>query len=211
MPTQGFTQQNYTPSEVSKFRDSPDTHLEYRKGQEMRLNSLFSMFVAESPVQAMLREDLEKQMKEKLATLASNDGSENGVENIWEERLVPKFGVGCRRITPGIGYLESLSKPNVSVIYGGISKITERGVVSESTGEEHELDVLICATGFDTGYKPRFKVYGEDGREMSEEWAKSGEIKAYFGMGVAGYPNYFVVIGPNSPIGNGPVLCGMGE
>lgn len=63
-----------------------------------------------------------------------------------QEKLIPRRGVGCRRLTPGIGYLEALSKPNVKVICGGIEAITENGCKCDGIG--YPVDVLICATGF---------------------------------------------------------------
>lgn len=128
------------------------------------------------------------QMKEKLGNVS------------LEEKLIPKFKVGCRRFTPGVGYLEALSKENVEVVHGGIDRITEKGCVTES-GKEYELDVLICATGFNVSFRPRFPIVGLDGRNLQDEW--KDEPKAYFGMAAAGFPNYLMFIGPNSPIGNG--------
>lgn len=64
-------------------------------------------------------------------------------------KLIPEWSVGCRRLTPGVNYLESLTKNNVEVVFGGIQRITERGCVCDD-GKEYPTDVLICATGFDT-------------------------------------------------------------
>lgn len=124
-----------------------------------------------------------------------------------EEKLIPKWHVGCRRLTPGVGYLEAMKKENVEVVYGKILRITEKGVVSEDK-REHALDVLIAATGFDVSFKPRFPVIGPGGRNLQEEWR--GEPQSYFGLAAAGFPNYMIFLGPNCPIGNGPVLSAMG-
>jgi hypothetical protein len=60
------------------------------------------------------------------------------------DQLIPKWAVGCRRITPGVGYLESLTNEKTTVIYGGIARISPEGCVTEE-GEEHAVDVLVCA------------------------------------------------------------------
>jgi len=73
---------------------------------------------------------------------------------------------------------------------------------------ERPVDILICATGFDTSYKPRFPIIGDNGKSLSEVWAD--EAQSYLGMAAAGFPNYFMFAGPNTPIGNGPVLIGLG-
>ncbi|KAF8075136.1 hypothetical protein FPV67DRAFT_1559695 [Lyophyllum atratum] len=187
---QGFEQHLYSPEELATFKADPAAHLAYRKKQEDSTNAIFPMFLAGSAVQESAFGAMTQQMRERL------QGRAEGLA----PALIPKFGVGCRRITPGVGYLEGLGKENVEVVYGEIACVTEKGCVSVADGKEHELDVLICATGFDTSYMPRFGVIGEDGRSMKEEWAE--EAKSYLGMAVAGFPNYFLVIGPNSPIGN---------
>ncbi|RDB23708.1 putative sterigmatocystin biosynthesis monooxygenase stcW [Hypsizygus marmoreus] len=193
-PTQGSEQHVYTEAERETFRTKPEEHLKYRKEQEERMNALFPMFIAGSDVQNMTYDFMLAQMKEKLH------------DEVLSTRLIPTFGVGCRRITPGVNYLETLVADNVEVVYGEIERITETGVFS-ANGQEYPVDILICATGFDTSFKPRFTLIGKDGKNLAEEWAD--EAKSYFGMGVAGFPNYFTSIGPNSPIGNGPVLSGV--
>lgn len=123
-------------------------------------------------------------------------------------KLIPEWTVGCRRLTPGVGYLESLSKPNVKVVYGEITRVTERGCVCDD-GKEYPTDVLICATGFDTGFKPRFPIIGYNGVNLQDQWAK--EPHSYLGVGAANVPNYLMFLGPNCPVGNGPVLVAIGK
>jgi cation diffusion facilitator CzcD-associated flavoprotein CzcO len=60
------------------------------------------------------------------------------------DQLIPKWAAGCRRITPGVGYLESLKDEKTTVIYGGIAKISPEGCVTEE-GKEYPVDVLVCA------------------------------------------------------------------
>jgi cation diffusion facilitator CzcD-associated flavoprotein CzcO len=124
-----------------------------------------------------------------------------------EEKLIPQWHVGCRRLTPGVGYLESLGKENVEVVFGEITKITEKGCVSDN-GQEYPLDVLICATGFDTTFKPRFPLINPEGKNLQDEW--KDEARSYLGIAAAEFPNYLIFLGPNCPIGNGPVLSAIG-
>jgi hypothetical protein len=125
-----------------------------------------------------------------------------------EQLVIPKWGVGCRRLTPGVNYLETLVSEKVNVVYGNIQQITERGCVCDD-GKEYPVDVLICATGFDTSYRPRFPIIGPGGKNLAVVWAD--EPKSYLGLAAPGFPNYFMFAGPNSPIGNGPVLVGIGK
>jgi len=123
------------------------------------------------------------------------------------EVLIPKWSVGCRRITPGTNYLESLSDNKVKVVYGEITQITETGVICNDGAGEYPVEVLVCATGFDTTFKPRFPLIGPSGEQLGELW--KDEPKAYLGIAVDNFPNYFFTLGPNSPVGNGPVLIAI--
>lgn len=81
--------------------------------------------------------------------------------------------------------------------------MTEKGCVTED-GQEWPIDVLICATGFDTTFKPRFPLIGRGGRSLADEWAT--EPRSSLGLAANGFPNYFMFLGPNCPIGNGPII-----
>jgi len=110
----------------------------------------------------------------------------------YDERLtkalIPEFGVGCRRPTPGNGFLEALGKPNVKVATDAISEIVPEGV-KLSTGEVIKIDTFICATGFDISFFPRFKMTGRKGAVLSEQWRTKPE--AYFSLAAENFPNYF--------------------
>lgn len=110
----------------------------------------------------------------------------------YDERLlkalVPEFGVGCRRPTPGNGYLEALGASNVKVATDEIQEIVPEGV-KLTTGEVIKVDTFICATGFDISFFPRFKMTGRNGAVLSEQWSKKPE--AYFSLAAENFPNYF--------------------
>jgi cation diffusion facilitator CzcD-associated flavoprotein CzcO len=192
---QGLEGHVYTEHEKYEFATKPGELLSYRKNIERGLNGQFGIFLKNSTTNTDTHGYMKKMMQEKL----SNE--------FLEEKLIPQWSVGCRRLTPGVGYLESLSKPNVEVVYGEITEVTEKGCVCDN-GKEYPVDVLICATGFDTGFKPRFPIIGPDGRNLQDVWGKTAE--SYFGIGAADFPNYLIFLGPNCPIGNGPVLCAIG-
>lgn len=103
--------------------------------------------------------------------------------------LTPKFAVGCRRLTPGNGFLESLCEDHVTVVSNPIERITEKGVVTKD-GNEYEADAIVCATGFDVSLLPRFPFIGKNGADLKERWSK-GPVDGYMSLMVDGYPNYF--------------------
>lgn len=80
------------------------------------------------------------------------------------------------------------------MIYGEITKITPDSCIT-SDGIETPLDVLVCATGFDTTFKPRFPLIGRGGKDLSQEWAE--EPRSYLGLAAHGYPNYFMYVSPH--------------
>ena len=79
----------------------------------------------------------------------------------------------------------------------------------ENKGKEYAVDVIICATGFDTSYLPRFPVIGSNGQSMAEVW--KDEPTSYLGLAAPGFPNYLIFAGPNSPVSNGPFLIVLGK
>src|ERR1700761_5163820 len=97
------------------------------------------------------------------------------------EAIIPKnFGVGCRRPTPGNGFLESLNQDNVHVFTSPMQEINAQGFV-DSEGQQHDVDVIICATGFNTSWIPRFPVEA-NGHSIAKMWAK--EAVSYLSIGV---------------------------
>lgn len=83
--------------------------------------------------------------------------------------IIPKWAPGCRRITPGDGYLEALVQPNVETVFSDITKITKNGIVT-ADGKTHALDVIVCATGFAVAFKPGFRVVNAAGKSIHEDW-----------------------------------------
>lgn len=193
-PVQGLEQHAFTPQELHDFAHKPGALLEYRKQVETGLNGQFSLFLKNTTTQNDTRAYMVEQMKQKLNN------------KFLEEKLIPDWSLGCRRLTPGVNYLESLTKPNVSVVYGEIKEITEKGCLCDD-GNEYPVDVLVCATGFDTTFKPRFPLIGPSGENLQDVWAQ--EPTSYLGVAAPNFPNYLIFLGPNCPIGNGPVLSAI--
>jgi cyclohexanone monooxygenase len=117
------------------------------------------------------------------------------------EALIPKdYRMGCKRLVVEIDYFETYNRDNVTLVdlrKGAITEITPTSVRTEQG--EHEIDVLVLATGFDalTGPLTRIAVRGRGGRLLADEWRDGPE--AYLGLMADGYPNLFMVTGPGSP------------
>ncbi|CAM3328455.1 monooxygenase [Mycobacterium intermedium] len=118
-------------------------------------------------------------------------------------KLTPQYAVGCKR--PGFHneYLATFNRDNVRLVTEPIDKITPSAVVT-TDGEDHEIDVLILATGFkvmDTDSVPTYAVTGSGGRSLSRFWDEN-RLQAYEGVSVPGFPNMFTVFGPYGYVGS---------
>jgi len=91
------------------------------------------------------------------------------------------------RATPGLGYLEALTQPNVQVLTESIQEVVKDGIKLKS-GEVILVDVIICATGFDLSWKPRFPIIGRDGTNLQDQF--KDRPKGYLGIAVPNLPNY---------------------
>ncbi|KAK0117256.1 hypothetical protein ONS96_013089 [Cadophora gregata f. sp. sojae] len=128
----------------------------------------------------------------------------NGNQHLIDS-LIPNMPVGCRRITSSTNYLEALCQPNVEVETSPITQVTENRIILGS-GKFHIVDAIICATGFNTSFLPRFPIIGDSGLNLQDTWSEHmGGPKAYMSMMVEGMPNYFRILGPNGPLAHGAV------
>ncbi|KAL9108349.1 MAG: hypothetical protein Q9227_006809 [Pyrenula ochraceoflavens] len=186
-PSQGFVDPKnegpknfeYTAEEKQKFREDPDMFLAYRKKIEADMNRTFDTFLKDSEKQQSARVEFAKLMKNRL----------NNDERL-AEALTPKWAVGCRRLTPGQNFLETLVKENVEVVTEDIDHVEAEGIVTKD-GTLHRVDAIISATGFDTSYRPRFRLVGRHGVELADQWADTNAVEAYLALAIPGYPNYF--------------------
>ncbi|MGZ6019780.1 MAG: flavin-containing monooxygenase [Phenylobacterium sp.] len=113
--------------------------------------------------------------------------------------VVPTYPLGGKRAVLDNGvWLGALKRPNVDLVTQPIARITPKGVVT-ADGVEHEVDVLIYGTGFTASkFLSGLKVTGRGGRELHDVWA--GDARAYLGMTTPGFPNFFMIYGPNTNI-----------
>jgi cation diffusion facilitator CzcD-associated flavoprotein CzcO len=119
-------------------------------------------------------------------------------------KLLPDYRLGCKRILISNDYLPALDQANVSLVTRGIREIDECGII-DTTGAHHAVDAIIFGTGFETfGLPLTDRTYGRDGRSMAEVW--DGSPTAYLGTSVAGFPNCYLIHGPNIGLGHTSVI-----
>ena len=118
--------------------------------------------------------------------------------------LAPQYPIGCKRLIFSNTYYPALARPNVRLETTPVASV-HAGGLRLADGREHALDVLVCATGFDTG-RPlsALTIVGRDGRTLAAAWADGAQ--ALHGISVAGFPNLFLLLGPNTATGHTSTL-----
>jgi cation diffusion facilitator CzcD-associated flavoprotein CzcO len=159
---------------------------------ELELQSIHGATLTGHPLQVGAQNAFVENMKRRLA---------NKPELV--DRLMPSFPPACRRLTPGPGYLEALADEKVDIITSNIVKVDETGIIT-ADGQHRPIEMLVCATGFDTSCYPRFSIKGRGGVTLFERWKETPET--YISIATDGFPNYFMLLGPNAGLGEGNLL-----
>src|SRR6266853_1287188 len=120
------------------------------------------------------------------------------------EALTPKYQLGCKRVLVSDDYYPTLNRANVELVTDGIAEICERSIITRD-GVERPIDVLIHGTGF-RATEPLIgcRVVGKGGVEIHDAWGK--RMTAYLGITVNGFPNLFILLGPNTGLGHNSVV-----
>ena len=119
-------------------------------------------------------------------------------------RVTPEYTIGCKRILPSNRWYPTLGKPNVELVDSGIREVRERSIVAED-GSEREIDTIIFGTGFRVTDMPiGHWVRGRGGRKLVDAW--KGSPQAHLGSTIAGFPNLFVLLGPNTGLGHSSMV-----
>lgn len=121
------------------------------------------------------------------------------------EQLCPKYPYGVKRPAQGIEFYEAFNRDNVSLVdisETPIAEFTPDGI--RTTTEDLDFDVIVLAVGYDaaTGSVIRMNVTGRDGVRLEDKWADG--LKTFLAMTVNGFPNFFMILGPQAPTGNMP-------
>jgi len=118
--------------------------------------------------------------------------------------IIPEDPVGCKRILISSDYYATLMRDSVEVVTSPIAGVEEHAIVT-ANGERHDADTIILGTGFEaTRFLGSMTVLGSEGRSLAHTWAAGPE--AHLGMTVAGFPNFFLLYGPNTNLGHNSIL-----
>jgi cation diffusion facilitator CzcD-associated flavoprotein CzcO len=121
------------------------------------------------------------------------------------EKVTPNFAFGCKRVLISNDYYPALAADDVHLVTDPIAKVTGSSIVT-ADGTEREIDVLVVATGFYTTELPITEhITGRHGQTLAEQWRDSG-MTAYKGTTVPGFPNLFMIVGPNTGLGHSSMV-----
>lgn len=119
-------------------------------------------------------------------------------------RVTPDYRMGCKRILISNDWYPALARPNVEVVTDAIREVTPTGIVT-TDGSERRVDAILFGTGFTaTEFLAPLRIVGRDGRELSETWR--GGAEAFLGVTVSGFPNLFLLYGPNTNLGHNSIV-----
>lgn len=123
---------------------------------------------------------------------------------VLRAKLTPDYSLGCKRILLSDDFYPALTQPNLQLVTEHIEEIRSNSIVT-SDGTEYPVDAIICSTGFKATEAPiAQQIRGRQGKLLAEEWASGSQ--AYLGTTVAGYPNLFFMIGPNTGLGHNSMV-----
>ncbi|KAF7189315.1 FAD-binding monooxygenase moxY [Pseudocercospora fuligena] len=181
---------------IEEVKKSPELYLKFRKELESKLFSRFGGIFKEGDANRAAKQTIHKLMSKRL-----------GEREDLMKAIIPAFHPNCRRLTPGPGYLEAFTADNVDYITTPIDRFTKTGIVDKN-GVHREVDAVICSTGHDVSFSTAFSVIS-NGRDLQSAWRPGGNPgfpDTYLGLAAAGYPNFFMTLGPNST-GLAGTLC----
>lgn len=182
----------FTPDQIRTFGQIPGWGRIYRSRLYASFESKWVALRSGSKIQQTARELSTRYIKSRVA------------DPELRTKLIPDYPVGCRRILISDNYLETLTRDNVEVIDDPIARIDAGGVITES-GARYDVDTIIVATGFDTtNFLAPVTITGVGGRTLDTDW--SSGARAYQGIAVPGYPNSFILYGPNTNLNHNSII-----
>jgi cation diffusion facilitator CzcD-associated flavoprotein CzcO len=147
---------------------------------------------------------VDRRLSKGFETIARNHLRRQVRDPELRARLTPNYTLGCKRITLSDTYYPALTRPNSEVVTDPIREVRAGSIVT-ADGVEREVDTIILGTGFKALDNPGFsRVRGRDGRSLHEAW--QGSPRAYLGTAISGFPNLFLLVGPNSAGGYNSIL-----
>jgi len=180
------------PAVRATFAAAPPVMRAFRGGIYWMLEARAAGFAVHPRLMAPLRRMGERHIRRQVADPA------------LRAKVTPDYAIGCKRILLSSDYYPALARPNVDLVTEPVTQISERGLAC-ADGSSYDADVIIYGTGFKTVEAvAQLNVAGRDGVKLGDVWR--GGIEAHHGITVAGFPNFFMLLGPNTGLGHNSVI-----
>ncbi len=183
----------YSAEEIEEFKRAPETMRAVYEHWAHRFNHRFGRAVIGDQDEIA-----------RITKLCEANLQENVHDPELRRQLTPNYTVCCKRLIMSDMFYPAIQKPNANLVTTGIKRV-EAGGVRTSDDVLHELDVLVLATGFDAhAFMRPIEVLGVNGMTLEKAWTHSN--KTHRSISIPDLPNFFILIGPNSPVGNFPLI-----
>ncbi len=182
--------QTYSETEREKFRATPQAMLDIRTEVARAFIDGFANVLG----------DMDSPMIEAIQATCEANLNDNVKDPDLREKLRPNYRAGCKRLVMSERFYDAIQQPNAKLVTEAIDRVEPSGVRTKD-GVLHELDVLVMATGFkvDAFMRP-MEVVGREGATLREKWEVAPS--AYMAISIPDFPNFFMLNGPNGPVGN---------
>jgi cation diffusion facilitator CzcD-associated flavoprotein CzcO len=182
----------FTDSQLQAFQADPELFLASRRELHDFREAQFARTRTGSEVAGDVMEQALEHMRSQITDPA------------LRAKLTPDFPLACKRVLRSDDYYPALERENVDLITDGVHRFVPEGIVTQD-GLLHEYEVVIFGTGFETqSFQGPVEVVGRDGASLRDAWADGAE--AYLGMTVPGFPNFFMIYGPNTNLGHNSIV-----
>jgi cation diffusion facilitator CzcD-associated flavoprotein CzcO len=179
----------YTDEQRAAYQDHP-ARLSQLRGQLTELFDAFANAIvdAESPEMQMIAEACRANLDDKVR------------DPELREKLRPNYQAACKRLIISPDFYDAIQQPNAELVTEAIERVEPAGVRTHD-GRLHDVDVLVLATGFKTdAFMRPMTVIGRDSQTLERAWA--ARPSAYLSISIPDFPNFFMLNGPNGPVGN---------
>lgn len=192
------TAQWVLPQENPPYSDEDKAGFAADPSAVMTLHNTLSQLFADGFANAVV--DADSPQIKMIEELCRGNLESNVTDPDLRERLRPDYRPACKRLVVADGFYDAIQRPNASLVTEGIDRIEATGIRTKD-GVLHELDVIVLATGFkaDAFMRP-MDVVGRDGADLADVW--SPRPNAYLSISIPDFPNFFMLNGPNGPVGN---------